>query len=105
MGTDAGSRGSCQSTSDVFMRGRRLGTTDRMTAAHPRLAIITGADSGMGKATAELLATEGFDVGITYHTDKSGAQDTRRSIEERGQRCFVAQQDLSSPDTGAVIDS
>lgn len=72
--------------------------------AHPRLAIITGADSGMGKATAELLATEGFDVGITFHTDAEGAEDTRRGIEERGQRCFVAHQDLSRPDTGDVID-
>lgn len=55
-----------------------------MTAAYPRLAIVTGADSGMGKATAELLATEGFDVGITYHTDRDGVEDTRAGIEQRG---------------------
>ena len=58
----------------------------------------------MGKATAELLATEGFDVGVTFHTDAEGAEDTRRAVETRGQRCFVAQQDLSTPDTGQVID-
>jgi NAD(P)-dependent dehydrogenase (short-subunit alcohol dehydrogenase family) len=75
-----------------------------MAGAHPRLAIVTGADSGMGKATAELLATEGFDVGITYHTDQSGAEDTRRGIEQRGGRCFVVRQDLKSPDTAAVVD-
>jgi NAD(P)-dependent dehydrogenase (short-subunit alcohol dehydrogenase family) len=75
-----------------------------MTGAHRRLAIITGADSGMGKATAELLATEGFDVGITFHTDKEGAEDTRTGVEQRGQRCFVAQQDLSSPDAADVVD-
>lgn len=46
------------------------------TPAHDRLAIVTGADSGMGKATAELLASEGFDVGITFHTDETGARDT-----------------------------
>src|SRR3954471_3241764 len=74
------------------------------TPAHERLAIVTGADSGMGKATAELLAVEGFDVGITFHSDKDGAEDTRAGIEQRGQRCFVLQQDLSSPDTGNVID-
>lgn len=72
--------------------------------AHPRLA-ITGADSGIGKATAELLATEGFDVAITFHSDESGAQDTKAAIEERGQRCFVAQHDLARPEAGAqVID-
>lgn len=43
----------------------------------PRLAVVTSADSGIGKATAELLATEGFDVGITFHTDEAGAEDTR----------------------------
>jgi NAD(P)-dependent dehydrogenase (short-subunit alcohol dehydrogenase family) len=86
------------------MRGHLLGTADGMTAAHPRLAIITGADSGMGKATAELLATEGFDVGITFHSDHEGVDDTRAAVEQRGQRCFVAQQDLQSPDTTDVVD-
>ena len=74
------------------------------TPAHERLAIITGADSGMGKATAELLATEGFDVGITFHTDEAGAQDTKAGIETRGGRCFVARQDVSRPDAADVID-
>jgi NAD(P)-dependent dehydrogenase (short-subunit alcohol dehydrogenase family) len=77
---------------------------DHMPGAHPRLAIVTGADSGMGKATAELLATEGFDVAITYHTDRTGAEDTKAGVEQRGGRCFVAQQDLKSPDTGDVVD-
>lgn len=75
-----------------------------MSGGHPRLAIVTGADSGIGKATAELLATEGYDVGITYHTDASGIEDTQRSIEERGQRCFVAHQDLKSPQAADVVD-
>lgn len=82
-----------------------VGTTPGMTTpAHDRLAIVTGADSGIGKATAELLAQEGFDVGITFHTDESGAEDTRRGIEERGQRAFVRRQDAASPDTGRVVD-
>ncbi len=74
------------------------------TPAHDRLAIVTGADSGIGKATAELLAAEGFDVGVTFHTDRDGAEDTRTGIEQRGQRCFVAHQDLSRPDTADVVD-
>jgi NAD(P)-dependent dehydrogenase (short-subunit alcohol dehydrogenase family) len=74
------------------------------TPAHDRLAIVTGADSGMGKATAELLATEGFDVGITFHTDEAGARDTQQAVEQRGQRCYVARQELASPSTADVID-
>lgn len=76
-----------------------------MTApTHPRLAVVTGADSGMGKATAELLASDGYDVGISFHTDEAGADGTRAAIEQRGQRCYVARQDLTSPDTADTID-
>ena len=53
----------------------------------------------MGKAIAELLATEGFDVGITFHTDEAGALDTQRAVEQRGQRCVVARHDAASPST------
>jgi NAD(P)-dependent dehydrogenase (short-subunit alcohol dehydrogenase family) len=75
-----------------------------MTGAHPRTAIVTGADSGIGRATAQLLATEGFDVGVTFHTDEQGAEDTRKDIEQRGQRGFVARQDLASPDAAQPVD-
>jgi len=75
-----------------------------MSGAHPRTAIVTGADSGIGRATAQLLATEGFDVGITFHTDEQGARDTLRDVEQRGQRGFVAQQDLASPEAADPVD-
>lgn len=70
----------------------------------PYLAIVTGADSGIGKATAELLATEGFDVGLTCHEDVAGVQDTRAAIEARGQRCFVERFDAAAADAGDVVD-
>ncbi len=76
-----------------------------MAGSYPRLAVVTGADSGMGRATAELLATEGFDVGITYHSDEDGAAETQAEVERRGQRCFVARQDLASPDAAAPVDT
>lgn len=43
-----------------------------------RRAIVTGSDSGIGKATAVALAAEGFDLGITWREDEVGAHDTRR---------------------------
>jgi NAD(P)-dependent dehydrogenase (short-subunit alcohol dehydrogenase family) len=75
-----------------------------MTGAFPRKAIVTGADSGIGRATAELLAVEGFDLGITFNTDAEGAGRTREEVERRGGRCFVVQQELTSPDTGDIVD-
>jgi NAD(P)-dependent dehydrogenase (short-subunit alcohol dehydrogenase family) len=75
-----------------------------MSAHFPRLAVVTGSDSGIGRATAQLLATEGFDVGLTFHTDEEGVRRTADGILERGQRCFVEQFDASSPDAGEVVD-
>ena len=72
--------------------------------AHPRLAIVTGADSGIGAAVAGLLATEGYDVGITFHTDDAGADETRRAVEQRGQRCVVARHDAASPATAMTME-
>jgi NAD(P)-dependent dehydrogenase (short-subunit alcohol dehydrogenase family) len=74
-----------------------------MTQAHPRTAVVTGADSGIGRATAQLLATEGFDVGITFHTDEAGALATKDDVERRGQRAFVRQQDLASEDAAVAV--
>lgn len=81
-----------------------MSSRDDVVAHFPRLAIVTGADSGIGQATAKLLATEGFDVGITLHRDEEGAEATRREIVARGQRCFVERFDASSPDAGATIE-
>jgi hypothetical protein len=75
-----------------------------MSGNYPRLAVVTGADSGIGRATAHLLATEGFDVGITFHTDGEGAAETARAVEQRGQRSAVVQQDLATPQAGDAVD-
>jgi NAD(P)-dependent dehydrogenase (short-subunit alcohol dehydrogenase family) len=75
-----------------------------MTAAHPRTAIVTGADSGIGRATAQLLATEGFDVGITYHSDEAGARATAEDVQRRSQTAHVAHLDLAADDAGDVVD-
>jgi NAD(P)-dependent dehydrogenase (short-subunit alcohol dehydrogenase family) len=70
----------------------------------PRQAIVTGSDSGIGQAVATLLATEGFDVGITFHSDREGIEQTAKEISERGQRAVVEQFDATSTKAGDVVD-
>jgi NAD(P)-dependent dehydrogenase (short-subunit alcohol dehydrogenase family) len=60
-----------------------------------RKAIITGSDSGIGKATAVRLARDGFDVAVTWHSDRDGAEGTAREIEESGGRALVTQLDVT----------
>ncbi len=74
-------------------------------ARYDRVAVITGADSGIGKATAVLLASQGYDLGVTYHCDEEGARRTAREIAEHGRRAAVRRHDLTDPvAASAVID-
>ena len=68
-----------------------------------RVAIVTGADSGIGKATAVALAARGFDVGITWRSDEDGIRDTARQVESRGRRAEVRQVDLADVRQGARV--
>jgi NAD(P)-dependent dehydrogenase (short-subunit alcohol dehydrogenase family) len=69
------------------------------------VAVVTGSDSGIGRAAAVALAEDGFDVGVTWHSDEDGAQGTAREITERGRRAEVRQLDLTSlPEAADTID-
>jgi NAD(P)-dependent dehydrogenase (short-subunit alcohol dehydrogenase family) len=72
---------------------------------YDQAAIITGADSGIGRATAVALAAQGFDIAITYHSDSSGAQHTAQEVTALGRRAAVRRHDLTDPVAAAeVID-
>jgi NAD(P)-dependent dehydrogenase (short-subunit alcohol dehydrogenase family) len=68
-------------------------------------AIVTGSDSGIGKATAVQLAQAGYDVGITFRSEDDGARDTAREVESHGRRAAIRQLDLAElPQAADVID-
>ncbi|SIQ68228.1 SDR family NAD(P)-dependent oxidoreductase [Pontibacter lucknowensis] len=60
-----------------------------------KVALITGSDSGIGKATAIEYAKEGADVVVTYHTDKEGAEETLNEVKKHGRKGLVLQVDIS----------
>ena len=43
-----------------------------------KIALITGADSGIGRAIAEEFASEGADIAVTFHSNHAGAEETGR---------------------------
>jgi NAD(P)-dependent dehydrogenase (short-subunit alcohol dehydrogenase family) len=69
-------------------------------------AIVTGSDSGIGKATAVAPAREGVDVGVTWHSDEEGAESTAHEVRALGRTAEVRQLDLARlPDAAGAIDA
>ncbi|MFF5990593.1 SDR family oxidoreductase [Prauserella flavalba] len=71
----------------------------------PRTAVVTGSDSGIGRAIAVALAGGGLDVGVTYHADEQGAANTAEEVKAQGATAAVRRLDLRDlPTEAAVID-
>lgn len=71
----------------------------------PRTAIVTGSESGIGRAIAVALADAGLDVGITWYQDSAAGEATAAEVRAHGQRAEVAHLDLTRlPGAASVVD-
>lgn len=61
-----------------------------------KAALITGGDSGIGRAVAALFAREGADIGILYLLEDRDAEDTKRIVEAEGRRAITIKADVGS---------
>jgi NAD(P)-dependent dehydrogenase (short-subunit alcohol dehydrogenase family) len=62
------------------------------------VALITGADSGIGRAVAVLYAREGADIAVVYLSEDEDAEETRRSVEAEGRRAILIPGDVTDPE-------
>ena len=62
-----------------------------------KVALITGADSGIGRAVAVLFAREGADVAIGYLDEEEDANLTRMAVEQEGRRAILLPGDVADP--------
>ena len=60
-----------------------------------KVALITGGDSGLGRAVAIAFAKEGADVAITYLNQQEDAEQTKQIVEQAGRSCLVLAGDVS----------
>jgi len=63
-----------------------------------KVAIITGGDSGIGRAVAIAYAMEGANVAILYNVNDSDAEKTKSLVEERGGQCLPIKMDVRKPE-------
>ena len=63
-----------------------------------KVALITGADSGIGRAVAVLYAREGADIAAAYLNEHEDAAETRRAVEAEGRRCILLSGDVADPE-------
>lgn len=62
-----------------------------------RVALVTGASGGIGRAVAEALARAGAHVAVNYRSDATGAAEVAAAVESLGRRSLVVQADVADP--------
>jgi NAD(P)-dependent dehydrogenase (short-subunit alcohol dehydrogenase family) len=62
-----------------------------------KVALVTGGDSGIGRAVALAFAKEGADVAIAYLNEHRDAEETKRQVEQAGRRCIALAGDIGNP--------
>ena len=63
-----------------------------------KVALITGGDSGIGRAVAVLFAREGADVAVAYLNEDKDARYTKDAVEKEGRRCILISGDVADPE-------
>jgi hypothetical protein len=62
-----------------------------------KVALITGGDSGIGRAVGVLFAREGADIAVAYLSEHEDARETQRAVEKEGRRCILLSGDVADP--------
>ncbi|WP_312399798.1 SDR family NAD(P)-dependent oxidoreductase, partial [Chryseobacterium sp.] len=69
---------------------------DNKLKLQDKSVLISGADSGIGRAVALLFAKEGADIAIIYHSNDKDAEDTKDEIEKLGRKAIVFSGDVNN---------
>ncbi|MDF7814244.1 SDR family oxidoreductase [Hymenobacter sp. YC55] len=78
--------------------GMNLSTYRAASKLQDKIALITGADSGVGRAVAVAFAMEGAHVAVLYNENTVDAEETKRLVEAQGRRCILLQSDVRDPE-------
>lgn len=91
---------------EYLMQPRPISTNPYYTGScklKDKVAIITGGDSGIGRAVAYLFAKEGADIVISYLCEHEDANETKRNIECLGRKCLLIPGDLKDEEMSKVV--